>query len=232
MATFYAVKAGRKTGVYRTWEECKPQVDGYLGAKYRKFNYLIDAENYLVDDKSKKNIKDFKSLGENVEYTFKIDDYSVYVDGSFNAEQNLISYASVLVKNDREIIEIRQGVLPDIYLTKYRHIYGELVAAVEGVKMLRERKIFKAKMYHDFDGIEELIGGGQDPKNIVTRTYRKLMDENTDVNIEYIKVKSHSGHKLNAYDDRLDKQIRYTDVDKIKLPVYKRVKIFFKELFN
>ncbi|MFR2592566.1 MAG: viroplasmin family protein [Butyribacter sp.] len=34
---FYAVKEGRSTGVFASWAECKKQVDGYSGAKYKKF---------------------------------------------------------------------------------------------------------------------------------------------------------------------------------------------------
>lgn len=28
MAKFYAVKEGKKTGIYHTWDECKEQVNG------------------------------------------------------------------------------------------------------------------------------------------------------------------------------------------------------------
>lgn len=44
---FYAVKKGRKPGVYRTWAEAKRQVDGYSGAKYKSFTKITDATEYL-----------------------------------------------------------------------------------------------------------------------------------------------------------------------------------------
>uniref|UniRef100_A0A8D2INA9 Ribonuclease H1 n=1 Tax=Varanus komodoensis TaxID=61221 RepID=A0A8D2INA9_VARKO len=34
---FYAVRKGRKTGVYRSWEECREQVDRYQNASFKKF---------------------------------------------------------------------------------------------------------------------------------------------------------------------------------------------------
>nr|XP_056712528.1 ribonuclease H1 isoform X2 [Euleptes europaea] len=34
---FYAVRKGRRTGVYRTWEECREQVDKYQYASFKKF---------------------------------------------------------------------------------------------------------------------------------------------------------------------------------------------------
>ena len=34
---FYAVRQGRKTGMFLTWDECKKQVMGYPGAIYKSF---------------------------------------------------------------------------------------------------------------------------------------------------------------------------------------------------
>ena len=45
---FYAVKEGRSTGVFASWAECKKQVDGYSGAKYKSFTSMQDATAYLM----------------------------------------------------------------------------------------------------------------------------------------------------------------------------------------
>lgn len=44
---FYAVKKGRTTGIYRTWEACRKSVDGYSGAEYKGFTEIGDAEEYM-----------------------------------------------------------------------------------------------------------------------------------------------------------------------------------------
>jgi len=44
---YYAVRNGRKPGIYRTWEECKTQVDGYANAQYKGFGSLEEAEEYM-----------------------------------------------------------------------------------------------------------------------------------------------------------------------------------------
>jgi ribonuclease HI len=49
---FYAVRNGREPGIYRTWDECKAQVDGYPNAAYKGFARLEDAEAYLGITKS------------------------------------------------------------------------------------------------------------------------------------------------------------------------------------
>ena len=44
---FYVVRNGHKPGIYRTWEECRKQVEGYSNAVYKSFFILRDAEEFL-----------------------------------------------------------------------------------------------------------------------------------------------------------------------------------------
>jgi len=46
-AKFYAVRAGRQTGVYTTWDACKEQVHGHQGAAYKAFAARADAEQFV-----------------------------------------------------------------------------------------------------------------------------------------------------------------------------------------
>ena len=48
---FYAVKVGKKPGVYRTWDECKEQTSGYPGVEFKGFNDEEAALNYLEEEK-------------------------------------------------------------------------------------------------------------------------------------------------------------------------------------
>ena len=34
---YYAVRTGRKTGVFMTWAECQKQVMGFSGAEFKSF---------------------------------------------------------------------------------------------------------------------------------------------------------------------------------------------------
>jgi len=43
---YYAVAAGHKPGIYTTWEDCKRQVNGYKGAKYKKFSCMEEAQAF------------------------------------------------------------------------------------------------------------------------------------------------------------------------------------------
>jgi hypothetical protein len=44
---FYAVRVGRKTGIFTSWEECKEQVTGFKGAVYKGFKSEEEANKFL-----------------------------------------------------------------------------------------------------------------------------------------------------------------------------------------
>lgn len=41
---YYAVKVGKKPGIYLTWDECKMQIEGVSGEKHKGFQTLEEAE--------------------------------------------------------------------------------------------------------------------------------------------------------------------------------------------
>lgn len=49
---FFAVHTGRAPGIYHTWEECQAQVNGFSGARFKKFSSKKDAEAFLHDTPS------------------------------------------------------------------------------------------------------------------------------------------------------------------------------------
>ncbi|CAO4370646.1 unnamed protein product [Caenorhabditis nigoni] len=47
---YYAVARGRQVGIYRTWNECKTQVDGFQSARYKKFPSEAEARKFVADN--------------------------------------------------------------------------------------------------------------------------------------------------------------------------------------
>ena len=45
---YYAVRAGRKTGIFETWDECRAQTTGFKGASFKSFPTLAEAEAYKM----------------------------------------------------------------------------------------------------------------------------------------------------------------------------------------
>jgi len=44
---YYVVWKGRKTGIFTTWTECEKQVKGFVGAEFKAFESLKEAESAL-----------------------------------------------------------------------------------------------------------------------------------------------------------------------------------------
>lgn len=71
MSKFYAVKEGRKPGVYTTWADCEAQVKGYPGADYKKFNNEEDARLFVYgvcETITTMNQMEFKGYEPEVQY--------------------------------------------------------------------------------------------------------------------------------------------------------------------
>jgi len=47
---FYVVWAGYSPGIYDSWEECKAQIDGFPGARYKAFNSQTEATMAFRED--------------------------------------------------------------------------------------------------------------------------------------------------------------------------------------
>ncbi|WP_257152394.1 RNase H1/viroplasmin domain-containing protein, partial [Bacillus thuringiensis] len=44
----YAVRKGRKTGIFYSWKECETHVKGYSGAQYRSFPSKNLFKSFLI----------------------------------------------------------------------------------------------------------------------------------------------------------------------------------------
>ena len=50
MPKIYAVKRGRDTGIFATWDECKSLTQGFPDAIFKGFRSRREAESFLLDD--------------------------------------------------------------------------------------------------------------------------------------------------------------------------------------
>ena len=67
---YYAVLVGRKTGIFKTWEETKNYVSGFPKAKYKSFRTLSEAKIFLQDKM------------ENTKSEINTNKLIIYTDGS------------------------------------------------------------------------------------------------------------------------------------------------------
>lgn len=189
MEKYYAVKNGRKIGIFESWDECKRQVMGFSGASYKSFSNRLDAENFIKGESEKKEKSEFYA----------------YVDGSFSKDKLEFSYGAVLFK-DGEVLEFSEK-FSDPELISMRNVAGEIKGAEFVMRYCIENGISEIDIYYDYMGIEKWCTGewqANKPGTISYRDYYNSIKNKLAVN--FIKVKGHSGDKYNDLADLLAKK--------------------------
>ena len=136
---FYVVWEGKNPGVYASWEECKQQVQGFEGAKYKSFeNEALANEAYHSSYWSFVSKKTPKTLPANVKPP--IED-ALSVDAACSGNPGVMEYRGVYVKTKQEIF--RQGAFED-----GTNNVGEFLALVHGLALLKQKNS-KMPLYTD-----------------------------------------------------------------------------------
>lgn len=106
MGKFYAVKKGRKTGIFTTWAECQKQVSGFPKAEFKSFISKQEADDWL---------KEIKSSNENRRKSYSV---IAYTDGGSRNHGN--KKGEHVKKNDKAAWA---------YLIKYQ---GSIISDTDG----------------------------------------------------------------------------------------------------
>ena len=202
---YYAVKAGRKPGIYETWSECQEQIMGYSGAVYQGFVKLEDAEAYMSVATSKEAASD-KALHSIVA---EADDNTLiaYVDGSYSDEKRKYSYGCVLIRSG-EVIEELCGSGSHPESLAMRNVSGELLGAITAIKKAKEKGFPSVLIHYDYAGIEQWANGGWKAKNSGTKYYCEFVKEQRKAGLEisFQKVQAHNGVTFNERADQLARE--------------------------
>ena len=194
MATkkYYAVKAGRKTGIFTTWDECQKQVIGYAGAIYKSFASLKEAEDFLQGTSSQKESSQW-------------DGPVAYVDGSFDNESGEFAAGAVIIYQGEET-KLSQK-FSDSELAGMRNVAGEIYAARLVMAYALDKGWDKIQICHDYQGIASWCDGSWQAKLKGTQAYRDYYQSiKNKINISFVKVKGHSNNKYNDLADSLARQ--------------------------
>ncbi|MBU8789979.1 ribonuclease H family protein [Oceanobacillus caeni] len=201
MTKFYAVKRGRKEGVYTSWNECKEQVNGFPNAIYKSFPTYKEAENFIG---GKGTNGSFEKKEEDKED--KITDITAYIDGSYDNTKKLFSYAGIVFLKNNERIEFSYAD-SDSALIHLRNVAGEIKAAMHVIDLALKNKAKSIDIYYDYVGIENWANKSWKAKNPFTQKYVEYIQTvKPKIDIHFKKVKSHSGNKYNDEVDFLAKK--------------------------
>lgn len=191
----YAVRRGRKTGIFFSWDECRASVLGFSGADFKGFKTAEEALAYL----------DGANANAGAGHNPAADGAAVaYVDGSYNAETGFFAYGAIILENGKETR--LSGKSDDKELAQMRNVAGEIFASAAAMKYAKENGLKAITIYHDYEGIAKWCTGEWKTSKKGTAAYRAYYDGiKNDVDIKFVKVKGHSGDKYNDLADSLAK---------------------------
>ncbi|SKB74346.1 ribonuclease HI [Lachnospiraceae bacterium] len=169
MKKAYVVFKGRKPGIYKTWAECKAQVDGFSGPVFRGYSSMAEAEEafakqdagYAARYKSSNEVYDAKSsvaaaaakkaesiVHKDFKPDFDGEYYEVHSDGGARGNQSkkgkMSGYGYVIVDRDHNIVA--EGYGSAVGATNNQM---ELQGAIEGLKRVPDGK----KVYFMTDSV-------------------------------------------------------------------------------
>ena len=194
----YAVRKGKKTGLFYSWNECETVVSGYPGAEYKGFvteeeaNAYLGVKQEIVGDHNTDEITDNKLLA--------------YVDGSFDEALGKYAFGCIIITPNGETIkEFGNGDNPESLAI--RNVAGEMLGAMYAVKWAVKNGYDNIELHYDYEGIEKWAVGEWKAKNTLTQKYAAFMNEQQSIiRINFQKVKAHSGDFYNEEADRLAKK--------------------------
>lgn len=214
---YYAVQVGRIPGIYCTWDECKAQIEGVSGAKYKSFSSLEEAERYMCgendgnsdavntapfseDDLNSQVEKAVASLGEN--------EIIVFVDGSYDVTQEKSAFGAIIFSHggNRDILyKAFTKQLGEEFIS-LRNVAAELEAVKESINWALQYNKSKMSIYYDYEGIEKWANGQWKANKAITKEYvRFIQEKRALLQIEFIKVPAHTGVQFNEEVDAIAK---------------------------
>lgn len=198
MATkIYAVKAGRKTGIFYTWEECNEQVSGFAGAVYKTFRSEHAAQVWLGTDEAsgQEQVARRDLLADTVGTV-------IYTDGAYR--DGIYSWAYVVLR-DGKLVREHAGVGKSPSAAEIHNVAGELSAVMRAVTYAAKHDLLPATIHHDFEGVAHWLQGDWRAKNPLIIDYVMFMRKFVS-DLRFVHVWGHSGNRWNERCDELAKR--------------------------
>lgn len=190
---FYAVKTGKKVGIFDNWAECNESIKGVSGAVYKSFSSREEAEAFLSD-------RDIwrETVEQDIQQGFLV----AFCDGSFDKELNRYSYGVILIESDgKETSLCGYGSNPKYIASN--NIIGEIFAVINALDWSVSNGYDKVKIYHDYEGLSKWVTGDWKADSNVAQMYTAIYHSKFEgvLDVHFEKVK---GHSNNPYNDKAD----------------------------
>ncbi|MBU3202607.1 ribonuclease H1 domain-containing protein [Clostridium algidicarnis] len=223
---FYAIKEGYDSlkgqkvtnEIVTSWNQCLSYVKGVKSAKYKSFESLVEAENFLKSDSKllKKGIDEYpKNIPQ------------IYVDGSFNIVTGVYGYGFVVII-ENEIIYVEKGSGIEDSEKCSRQIAGELKAALKGTEYALKEGYKNIIIFHDYEGISHHATGYWERKGKSSQDYYNFMNyamKENGLEIIFVKVDSHTLDLYNELADELAKSAAGVEIKNVFNKLLKKQEI-------
>lgn len=175
---YYAVRRGRKPGIYRTYAECEKQVSGFSHQEYKKFSSREAAEEYMPEK-------------ENKAWAFVLGDY--------NSDTGVYGYGGFLCDGERDYP--LSGCANDPDIRTMRADAGKLLGIMAAVRKAEELGIQELTIRYDLTGIEKWATGEWKAGRPGTKAYAEFMNSDerrVRLNFEWVKSGADTERKRKA----------------------------------
>ena len=202
MSKIYAVRKGRKTGLFYDWDSCKSAIEGFSGAEYKSFKTEIEAQAFIKGQEI--------GFVEKTESFISIDkprdnEAYIYTDGSY--KDDIISFGCYIETSSRSFRFY--GTVN--YQSSLANIAGEIFGVLIGVQLAKDLGYKNLVIYHDYEGLYNWCNNSWRAKGDLQAKYVSLLNNfkiNNSLNYNFVKVAGHSVVTGNRIADSLASKAR------------------------
>jgi len=213
----YAVRKGKQTGKFLTWDECKSYTQGFSGAEYKSFsgvNAGKDADNYLNFNDTN-DVKFTTGKNQAVQggtnytnpYGCTGDCGIAFVDGSWDKVTKTYSFGCIIFTETGKYVFC--GCDDDSNYSSSANVAGEVLGALTAVRKAYDLGLKHLMLVHDYNGIHEWVHEERPwtARALVSQSYQHIMNKYRKlVDVKFVRVDSHTGVTHNEEVDLLAKR--------------------------
>lgn len=140
---FYVVWSGHNPGIYTSWDDCKREVEGFGGAKYKAFASEAEAKREFMlgaPDERSEEVKAYAEQSAAAEVPVaapalpaEVEPFALAVDAACSGNPGMMEYRGVYLKNGREVFHFGP-----IWGTNN---IGEFLAIVHALALMKQKAV-------------------------------------------------------------------------------------------
>lgn len=208
----YAVRKGRRPGLYYSWPACEAEVRGYAGADFKSFATKAEAESYMMaEEVTYGRAPSVERINDEVEKkiaSLREDEALAFIDGSFDKDDKRgwrYSFGAIIFTTEGEVTLSQAYENPEY--VESRNVAGEIEGAKQAILWALAHSKRELTIYYDYEGIKKWATREWKANKKLTQEYSDFFQEKAGlIKVNFFHTKSHTGITHNERVDELAKQ--------------------------